>query len=69
MVIGVIYGAKIRFPHALVMTFLFRDGSLQDKIKAIWQATYTHSRYVWMNDALPSQPLYYIAHCSISGFT
>ena len=23
---GVIYGAKIRFPHALVMTFLFREG-------------------------------------------
>jgi peroxisomal membrane protein 4 len=23
---GAVYGAKIRFPHALVMTFLFRDG-------------------------------------------
>jgi hypothetical protein len=23
---GVVYGAKIRAPHALVMTFLFRDG-------------------------------------------
>jgi peroxisomal membrane protein 4 len=22
---GLVYGAKIRFPHALVMTFLFRD--------------------------------------------
>jgi peroxisomal membrane protein 4 len=23
---GAVYGAKIRFPHALVMTLLFRDG-------------------------------------------
>ncbi len=25
---GAVYGAKIRFPHALVMTFLFRGGRL-----------------------------------------
>jgi peroxisomal membrane protein 4 len=24
---GAVYGAKVRFPHALVMTFLFRDGT------------------------------------------
>ncbi|KAI8855197.1 hypothetical protein BC829DRAFT_412426 [Chytridium lagenaria] len=24
---GAVYGAKIRFPHALVMTFLFRSGT------------------------------------------
>ncbi|KTF72577.1 hypothetical protein cypCar_00045399 [Cyprinus carpio] len=35
---GAVYGAKIRAPHALVMTFLFRSG------RAIAQATYTHSR-------------------------
>lgn len=23
---GAVYGAKIRFPHALVMTFLFQNG-------------------------------------------
>ena len=23
---GLVYGAKVRFPHALVMTFLFRRG-------------------------------------------
>ncbi|XP_014441607.1 peroxisomal membrane protein 4 isoform X2 [Tupaia chinensis] len=38
------YGVKIRAPHALVMTFLFRSGSLQEKLRAILQATYTHSR-------------------------
>ncbi|XP_005096719.1 peroxisomal membrane protein 4 [Aplysia californica] len=41
---GAVYGAKIRFPHALVMTFLFRSGPLKDKIRAILEATYTHSR-------------------------
>lgn len=24
---GIVYGAKIRFPHALVMTFLFQSGT------------------------------------------
>lgn len=41
---GAVYGAKIRAPHALVMTFLFRSGSLRKKLQAILQATYTHSR-------------------------
>ncbi|XP_015265870.1 PREDICTED: LOW QUALITY PROTEIN: peroxisomal membrane protein 4 [Gekko japonicus] len=41
---GAVYGAKIRAPHALVMTFLFKSGSLREKFKAIAQATYTHSR-------------------------
>ncbi|XP_016344735.1 peroxisomal membrane protein 4 [Sinocyclocheilus anshuiensis] len=41
---GAVYGAKIRAPHALVMTFLFRSGSLREKFRAIAQATYTHSR-------------------------
>ncbi|KAJ1674078.1 hypothetical protein EV182_004006 [Spiromyces aspiralis] len=41
---GIVYGTKIRFPHALVMTFLFRSGSLKDKFKAIFQATKMHAR-------------------------
>uniref|UniRef100_A0A4W5RPB8 Peroxisomal membrane protein 4 n=1 Tax=Hucho hucho TaxID=62062 RepID=A0A4W5RPB8_9TELE len=41
---GAVYGAKIRAPHALVMTFLFRSGSLKDKLRAIVKATYQHSR-------------------------
>ncbi|XP_005384896.1 PREDICTED: peroxisomal membrane protein 4 [Chinchilla lanigera] len=40
---GAVYGAKIRAPHALIMTFLFRSGSLREKLRAILQATYTHS--------------------------
>ncbi|XP_051931248.1 peroxisomal membrane protein 4 [Hippocampus zosterae] len=41
---GAVYGAKIRAPHAFVMTFLFRSGSLEEKLRAILKATYTHSR-------------------------
>ncbi|KAJ2775998.1 hypothetical protein IWQ57_000155 [Coemansia nantahalensis] len=41
---GVVYGAKIRFPHALVMTLLFRTGSPQDKLVAILRATRDHAR-------------------------
>nr|XP_054500663.1 peroxisomal membrane protein 4 isoform X8 [Agelaius phoeniceus] len=41
---GAVYGAKIRAPHALVMTFLFKSGSFREKLKSIAQATYAHSR-------------------------
>ncbi|XP_006001931.1 peroxisomal membrane protein 4 [Latimeria chalumnae] len=41
---GAVYGAKIRAPHALVMTFLFKSGSLREKLRGIAQATFTHSR-------------------------
>ncbi|KAI9219361.1 Tim17/Tim22/Tim23/Pmp24 family-domain-containing protein [Blastocladiella britannica] len=40
---GIVYGAKIRFPHALVMTFLFRDGPLSAKLNFIFDATRQHS--------------------------
>ncbi|GAB6026575.1 Peroxisomal membrane protein 4 [Chamberlinius hualienensis] len=41
---GVVYGAKIRAPHSLVMTFLFKEGSLKDKFTFITKATINHSR-------------------------
>lgn len=40
---GLIYGAKIRLPHALVMTFLFSNGDLRTKLKNILKATKQHS--------------------------
>lgn len=40
---GAVYGAKIRFPHALVMTFLFGRGTPQEKFKFILTATKNHS--------------------------
>ncbi|KAL8693125.1 MAG: hypothetical protein Q9218_001977 [Villophora microphyllina] len=41
---GFTYGAKIRFPHALVMVFLFRSGTLREKFKIIFKATFQHAR-------------------------
>ncbi|KAL0094677.1 peroxisomal membrane protein 4 [Phycomyces blakesleeanus] len=40
---GIVYGAKVRFPHALVMTFLFKSGPLKGKIKSIFTATKQHA--------------------------
>ncbi|KAF7504352.1 hypothetical protein GJ744_002409 [Endocarpon pusillum] len=41
---GAVYGAKVRFPHALVMVFLFRSGTFQEKIYLILKATRQHAR-------------------------
>ncbi|PWN28571.1 peroxisomal membrane protein 4 [Jaminaea rosea] len=40
---GAVYGAKIRFPHALVMTFLFGRGTPREKLQFIIKATRMHS--------------------------
>ncbi|CAO3592098.1 unnamed protein product [Absidia cylindrospora] len=40
---GIVYGAKVQFPHALVMTFLFKTGSLKDKFRGIFRATKQHA--------------------------
>jgi len=41
---GAVYGAKVRFPHALVMIFLFRSGTVREKITLILRATKTHAQ-------------------------
>jgi peroxisomal membrane protein 4 len=42
---GAVYGAKIRFPHALVMTYLFTSGlTHKQKWERILRATQQHSR-------------------------
>ncbi|KAI8369127.1 peroxisomal membrane protein 4 [Choanephora cucurbitarum] len=41
---GMVYGAKVRFPHALVMTILFKSGSLESKVKGILMATKQHAQ-------------------------
>lgn len=41
---GAVYGAKVRFPHALVMVFLFRSGTLREKLYLILKATRQHAR-------------------------
>ncbi|KAH6574872.1 hypothetical protein BASA50_003794 [Batrachochytrium salamandrivorans] len=41
---GAVYGAKIRFPHALVMTCIFRRTNIKDMARRIFKMTYQHSR-------------------------
>lgn len=41
---GAVYGAKVRFPHALVMIFLFRSGTVREKLALIFRATKTHAQ-------------------------
>ncbi|MCJ1311363.1 hypothetical protein MMC25_005034 [Agyrium rufum] len=41
---GAVYGAKVRFPHALVMTLLFRSGTLRSKLRIVYKATRLHAR-------------------------
>ncbi|PWY89327.1 peroxisomal membrane protein 4 [Aspergillus heteromorphus CBS 117.55] len=41
---GAVYGAKVRFPHALVMIFLFRSGTIREKAKLVFKATRQHAR-------------------------
>ncbi|PWN52603.1 peroxisomal membrane protein 4 [Violaceomyces palustris] len=40
---GIVYGIKIRFPHALVMTFLFGRGTTMEKLRFIMTATRQHA--------------------------
>lgn len=41
---GSFYGTKVRLPHAAVMTFLFRSGSLRDKVDAVMRLSLEHTR-------------------------
>ncbi|QPG99573.1 hypothetical protein C2857_002116 [Epichloe festucae Fl1] len=40
---GAVYGSKVRFPHALVMIFLFRSGTFRQKIALVLRATKKHA--------------------------
>lgn len=41
---GIVYGTKIRFPHALVMTLLWKRGPIQNMARTILKATYQHAK-------------------------
>ncbi|KAF8542967.1 Tim17/Tim22/Tim23/Pmp24 family-domain-containing protein, partial [Trichophaea hybrida] len=41
---GLVYGTKIRFPHALVMVLLFRSGTFREKLGTIFKLTRNHAR-------------------------
>ncbi|CAD6192822.1 unnamed protein product [Caenorhabditis auriculariae] len=40
---GLVYGARIRAPHALVMVFLFGEGTFFEKLLTIYRLTKTHA--------------------------
>ncbi|KAL7912027.1 Tim17/Tim22/Tim23/Pmp24 family domain-containing protein [Trichoderma velutinum] len=40
---GAVYGTKVRFPHALVMIFLFRSGTFREKASLVFRATKKHA--------------------------
>ncbi|CAJ0959316.1 unnamed protein product, partial [Mesorhabditis belari] len=40
---GIVYGCKVRFPHALVMVFLFQEGTILQKFQTILRLTKTHA--------------------------
>lgn len=40
---GAVYGTKVRFPHALVMIFLFRSGTFRQKVSLVLRATRKHA--------------------------
>ncbi|KJZ78403.1 hypothetical protein HIM_02441 [Hirsutella minnesotensis 3608] len=40
---GAVYGTKVRFPHALVMIFLFRSGTFRQKVSLVFRATRKHA--------------------------
>ncbi|TCD70073.1 hypothetical protein EIP91_005055 [Steccherinum ochraceum] len=40
---GLVYGVKVRFPHALIMAILFGRGDWSSRLKTIFKATKTHA--------------------------
>ncbi|EIN13605.1 peroxisomal membrane protein 4 [Punctularia strigosozonata HHB-11173 SS5] len=40
---GLVYGAKVRFPHALIMAILFGRGDWLSRLKMVLKATRTHA--------------------------
>ncbi|VDB99368.1 unnamed protein product [Peniophora sp. CBMAI 1063] len=40
---GFVYGVKVRFPHALLMAFLFGKGSWAVRLRSVLKQTWTHA--------------------------
>ncbi|EGR27419.1 hypothetical protein IMG5_196010 [Ichthyophthirius multifiliis] len=53
---GIYYGGKVRLVHAIVMTLLFKKGTIMHRIKHILQLTYEHAKnlglYVFLYKSL-----------------
>ncbi|KAL6168043.1 hypothetical protein ACJQWK_05707 [Exserohilum turcicum] len=64
---GVVYGCKVRFPHALVMIFLFRSGSLRSKCSLVYKATRQHARNLSLFALVYKSTMLFLRHTSPNG--
>ncbi|KAK7540642.1 Tim17/Tim22/Tim23/Pmp24 family-domain-containing protein [Phyllosticta citribraziliensis] len=64
---GIVYGAKVRFPHALVMIFLFRSGDFRTKLSMVLKATKTHARNLGTFALIYKSSMLALRHLSPTG--
>ncbi|CAI6283751.1 unnamed protein product [Periconia digitata] len=64
---GVVYGTKVRFPHALVMIFLFRSGSFRSKCALVFKATRQHARNLGLFALVYKSSMLFLRHTSPTG--
>ncbi|KAJ4288131.1 hypothetical protein N0V90_012148 [Kalmusia sp. IMI 367209] len=64
---GIVYGTKVRFPHALVMIFLFRSGSLRSKCWLVFKATRQHARNLGLFALVYKGTMLLLRHTSPNG--
>ncbi|KAJ4344165.1 hypothetical protein N0V95_006280 [Ascochyta clinopodiicola] len=64
---GIVYGAKVRFPHALVMIFLFRSGTLRSKCSLVYKATRQHARNLGLFALVYKTTMLFLRHTSPTG--
>ncbi|KAF2187737.1 peroxisomal membrane protein 4 [Zopfia rhizophila CBS 207.26] len=64
---GMVYGCKVRFPHALVMIFLFRHGSFRSKCWQVFLATRMHARNLGLFALVYKSSMLFLRHTSPTG--
>lgn len=64
---GIVYGAKVRFPHALVMIFLFRSGTFRSKCWLVYKATRQHARNLGLFALIYKTSMLFLKHTSPTG--
>ncbi|KAF2636097.1 mitochondrial carrier [Massarina eburnea CBS 473.64] len=64
---GIVYGAKVRFPHALVMIVLFRSGSLRSKCWLVFKATQQHARNLGLFALVYKSSMLFLRNASPTG--
>ncbi|KAF1959079.1 mitochondrial carrier [Byssothecium circinans] len=64
---GVVYGTKVRFPHALVMIFLFRSGSFRSKCWLVFKATRQHARNLGLFALVYKSSMLFLRNTSPTG--